>query len=283
MIKNLLSLKLSALLLISCGAASAQSCCYKSTSTEAFAMLRNDDKFVAAHINPLPINYVPAKGKAVTFAVAGGAQGNAFMVPAIKKTSKYLIVIHEWWGLNDYIKKQCEEFSVMFPDINIIALDLYDGKVATDKDKAAEYMQAATEERCRALIKGLQVYVGAKAECVTVGWCFGGGWSLQTAMYFANQTKGCIMYYGMPEKDNGRIAQIGFPVLGIFAKQDQWISPEVYRTFETNMRNENKIIEVLEYDAAHAFANPSNPGYDEKSTSDAMTHVKTFIGACLYQ
>jgi carboxymethylenebutenolidase len=249
----------------------AQSCCSKPQSTQAFAMLTHNHKFVAAHLDPVPIYYIPESGKMVEFETKDGKAANAFLVPARQESQKYLIVVHEWWGLNDYIKKQCEIYANDFPDVNILALDLYDGAVATNKEDASKFMGEAKEERVRAIITGMQAYLGDQAQCMTIGW-----W-MQTAMMLDKQCKGCIIYYGMPEKDKEKLMTINFPILGIFAQKDEWITPEIYNNFRDVMKISNKQIEIVEFDADHAFANPSNPQYNREFTAKANDAVYNFI------
>jgi len=86
-----------------------------------------------------------------------------------------------WWGLNDYIQEEAEKLQKDLKNVNVLALDLYDSKVATTRDDAMKYVGEAKQERVRAVINGAFDYVGAKAQMGTIGWCYGGGWSLQTA------------------------------------------------------------------------------------------------------
>jgi carboxymethylenebutenolidase len=159
----------------------------------------------------------------------------------------------------------------------VIALDLYDGKVATTQQEAGKYMGEAKEERIRAIIKGALDYVGPKAKIGTIGWCFGGGWSLQTALMAGKQTSACVMYYGMPETDVDKLKAINGPVLGIFAKKDGWINPDKVKEFEANMKKVAKKLTVKMYDADHAFANPSNPKFDKEAAADAHKAALAFL------
>ncbi len=105
-----------------------------------FALFASDKNFRDAHPVPLPVASF-ADGKMIEFPVAGGAVGKGFLMMSKKKTDKYLLVFHEWWGLNDYIKNEaamwCKELG-----INVLAVDLYDGKVAANADDAGKFMQA---------------------------------------------------------------------------------------------------------------------------------------------
>ncbi|MDQ2752691.1 MAG: dienelactone hydrolase family protein, partial [Bacteroidota bacterium] len=191
-------------------------------------------------------------------------------------TPYYLFVIHEYWGLNDYVKQQSERLSNEL-GMNVLALDLYDGKVTSNHDSAAKLMQSVDNNRAINIIKGAYSYAGSNAKVFTLGWCFGGGWSLQAALLGGSQIKGCVMYYGMPEKDVARLKTLNCDVIGFFGKKDQWINPEVVKQFEENMKAAGKKVTTFEYDANHAFANPSNPVYNKEATADANAKASAFI------
>ncbi len=256
--------------------AQTRSCCSASAAGE-FAMLGNDGSFQAAHLSPLPFHFVAEKGELVTFKVAEGNDGRAFFIRAAGNSDKYLFVFHEWWGLNDYIKQQAEMFSKDFPDVNIMAIDLYDGQLTSTADEAAKMMQSVKADRAEAIIKGAINYIGTTAKVQTIGWCFGGTWSLQAAIMLGKQAKGCVMYYGMPEKDPAKLANLKAPVQGIFALQDGWITKEIVESFEKQMREMKKPISISWFDADHAFANPSNPKHDEAATAKARAITVGFL------
>ena len=221
--KKLLSF--SAALLSFAFSASAQkmaSCCTRpagnltASATESFAMLASNKDFSGGHDAPLPYRYA-GEGKEVEFKTPDGSTGKGFEIKSATPSTKFLFVIHEWWGLNDYIKKEAATFAREMPGVNIIAVDLYDGKVATTADEAGKYMGAVKTERAVAILKGAEMYAGPKAQLASIGWCFGGGWSLQEALLGGKQTVGCVMYYGMPEKDVAKLKTLNTDVLGIFA------------------------------------------------------------------
>ncbi|RPD48740.1 dienelactone hydrolase family protein [Hymenobacter sediminis] len=254
--------------------ASAQtlSCCAKpSTSpnaTEVFAMLASDEDFSGGHDAPLPFTY-QGTGEMVEIKTTDGQSSKAFEIKSNIRSDKYLLVIHEWWGLNDYIKQEAARFAKEMPGVNVIALDLYDGQVATDADQAGKLMQGIKTERAQAIIKGALLYAGPKAQVASIGWCFGGGWSIQTALLAGPKAKGCVAYYGMPEKDVAKLKTLNTDVLFVFAKQDKWINQEVVTQFEKDMAAVKKGLTVKAYDADHAFANPSNPKYNKPFAEDA--------------
>jgi len=282
--------KLLLLLAAACtfGSAAAQttttlSCCARPggpNATEAFAMLATDKDFSGGHDAPLPYSYA-GDGQAITFKTTDGQTGHGFEIKSAKPSNKYLFVIHEWWGLNDYIKKEAATYAQEMPGVNVIALDLYDGQVATTPEEAGKLMQGVKTERAAAIIKGAQLYAGPKAQFASVGWCFGGGWSLQSALLGGKQTVGCVMYYGMPEKDVAKLKTLNSDVLGLFAEQDKWISPAVVKQFEKDMAAAGKKATVKEYPADHAFANPSNPKYNKELATDAHQKALAYLKARL--
>jgi len=252
------------------------SCCTP-TATEAFARLSSDKKFVRSHINPLPFHFRSANGQNITFKTPDGTDAYGWEIKSKTPTHNYLIVVHEWWGLNDYIKQESEKLWSDLGNVNVIAIDLYDKKIATTREEAMKYVQTVTTERGNAIVKGAINYVDPDAKIYTIGWCFGGGWSLQTTLLAGQQAAGCVMYYGMPEKDVEKLKTLHADVLGIFGNRDQFINPKVVDEFISNMDKAGKKLTVKRYDADHAFANPSNPSFDKSAKDDAYKHVITFL------
>lgn len=253
------------------------SCCAKPGSTETFAMLTHNEKFVATHLDPNPFTLLNPIGKDITFKTADGKEGHAYEIKAEKPTNNYVFVIHEWWGLNDYIKQESEKIFKTLGNVNVIAIDLYDNKIASVKDSAAKYMQSVKAERAETIIKGVLSHVGIKAHIATIGWCFGGGWSMQSTLLAGKQSKACVMYYGMPEEKMEKIKTLNAPVLFVWPEQDQWINKDVVTKFEANMKAANKSLTVKSYNADHAFANPSNPKFNKEFADDAFKHATEFI------
>ncbi len=240
-----------------------------------FAVFAQDKNFRDAHPAPQPV--VPKHGgQIVEFPVAGGPNGRAFLIKPHTPTNKYLLLIHEWWGLNNYVMNEATRWSHDL-NINVLAVDLYDGKVATTAEEAGKYMQACDPARANAIIESAAKYAGENADFRTMGWCFGGGWSLQTALLLKDKVKACVMYYGMPEKDVEKLKTLSTDVLMVHAQKDQWINGEVVAGFKKNMEVAGEKLTVLEYDADHAFANPSSPKYNEPAAKEARAAVKAYL------
>jgi carboxymethylenebutenolidase len=167
--------------------------------------------------------------------------------------------------------------------VNVVALDMYDNRIATTSEDAGKLMQSVKTERAMAIIHGAYSYAGSNAKVFTIGWCFGGGWSLQAAIEGGAQAAGCVIYYGMPEKDVNRLKTLQCDVIGFFGEKDQWINAKVVDDFKANMKAAGKNVITYEYNAPHAFANPSNPGHDEAASKDSYEKTIAFIKARMQQ
>lgn len=281
----LFSLALCLLIVMAAKSQSKMACCAKpakdatekTEATAKFASLSEDASFRAKHENPLPFRLQEQTGEMISYKTPDGKTASAYLIKAKNETDDYLFVIHEWWGLNDYIKKEAQRLAQELGNVNVIALDLYDGKVATTQEQAGQYMQAVSEDRAKAIINGALQYAGEEADIATIGWCFGGGWALQTAIMAGDRAEAAVMYYGMPEQNVERLKKLQAPVLGIFASQDKWISPKVVEEFKQNVDKAGKELTVKSYDADHAFANPSNPKYKEAYAQEAHKMAVAFL------
>lgn len=276
------SVTLFVLLLLTTSSVYAQhkSCC-AIDPVMAMKQMAADPKFAALHDEPLPYqNQTGAsglQGMMTTFATSGGPAANAYVVKGVD-TTRVLFVFHEWWGLNNYIK---DEAARLAHDLGVtaIAIDLYDGKVATTREEAQQYVGALTADRAMAIINGAFAHFGANRSYATIGWCMGGMYSLKAAIAGSQgyHVVGAVMYYGMPERDSAALAPLEAPVLGIFAKQDQSITPAIVKEAQKAFRTAKKKITVHMYDAVHAFANPSNPNHDAKASANAYKKTLAFL------
>jgi carboxymethylenebutenolidase len=258
--------------------AQTKSCC-QMTITDQNNTLAMNDNFAQTHLVPALYDNPNHKGKMIEFDTRS-EKGNAYLVKASnQKSNNVIIIFHEWWGLNDYIKEEADEYAKDFPDADIYAIDLYDKKVAVSVETAQKYMSGMNQERVNEIIYGLLKRIGPEKKIVTLGWCLGGAWSLQASLLASRQAIGCVMYYGMPESDINRLKMLNCNVLGIFANEDQFINVEVVNSFEENMRKADKKLTVFKYAADHAFANPSNPKHNKELSAEAKMHVLEYIKA----
>ncbi len=190
-----------------------------------------------------------------------------------------IVVIHEWWGKNQHIEHWADRLATA--GWAAIAVDLYGGVVATDRDAAMAAMKSVDDAKAAATISAALEYVSTDPKIMAtrkavIGWCFGGGWSFKTAVAHP-ELAGAIIYYGQVETDPAKLAPIKAKVLGVFANKDKGIPPATVDAFEAGLQKAGVDAKIYRYDAEHAFANPSNPIYDEKAASDAWSHVLEFL------
>lgn len=263
----------------------SQSCCQLAFASNEGNMTEftTDKNFIASHEIPLEYKHNSVVGgEMITFKTTDTINGNGYLIKSKTKSDKWLFVYQEWWGLNEYIKKQSDIlYNEMGGNVNVLAIDLYDGKVASTREDASKYMQGATEKRLENIVNGALTYVGKKAKIASIGWCFGGGWSLKSAILSKKQAVGSVMYYGMPIQDVEKLKKLNCAVLGLFATEE-WISKKVIEEFAANMKTANKSLNYKIFEAAHAFANPSNAKFDEKSATEANAMAVKFLKEKLF-
>jgi carboxymethylenebutenolidase len=240
-------------------------------------MLAMNEEFAKSHLAPTPFFLQNSQGNMVSFKTPDGKTGRAYYVKSDQPTDNVLFVFQEWWGLNDYIKQVADKYKEELGNVNIYAIDLYDGKVATTPEEAQKYMSELKDDRANAIIQGAIEYVGSGAKIATIGWCLGGGWSLQAALIGGKKTVGCVMYYGMPEKNIERLKGLNCDVIGFFGSQDKFINPDVVKAFQEDMWKAGKNLTVHNYDAVHAFANPSNPKFNKEYAEDAHEKALAYL------
>jgi carboxymethylenebutenolidase len=253
--------------------------CLNMETQQAYQLETGTPAFAGMHPSPMVVNPENLLGKMMSFDAADGKQASAYFIAAKKKSNKYLIVIQEWWGLNENIKMEADKYYTDLGDVNVIAVDMYDGKVAATPDSAMKLMRGADMGRMTAIMQGAIKYAGSKASIYSVGWCFGGMWSLQTAILAGPQAKGSVMYYGRPESNMEKLKSIQCDIIGFFGNLDQSPSPTMVNDFEKNMKEAGKNLSVNRYQAGHGFANPSNPSYNAAAKEDAYAKAIAFLKA----
>jgi carboxymethylenebutenolidase len=209
------------------------------------------------------------------------AGGKAYLSlpPKAKAPMPAVLVIQEWWGLNDNIKHWADRLAAS--GYAALAVDLYDGKVATTSEDAMKLMQGVDAARAREILLAGHAFLKSDQRVQatkrgSIGWCFGGGQSLRLAMA-APDLDACVMYYGFPVLDSKELAAIRAPVLAVWGNLDDAIPPSTVDEFDKALTAAEVEHTFHRYDAVHAFANPSNARYDEKSAEDAWTHVQAFF------
>ncbi|MBK8565913.1 MAG: dienelactone hydrolase family protein [Saprospiraceae bacterium] len=243
---------------------------------DAMSKFTSDANFIKAHEVPQAIDY-QGRGTMLELRTPDGGTTKAYVIKAEPRTTKYLFVIHEWWGLNDQIKQEADRLADNLSGVTVVALDLYDGKMTANPEEAGKLMGSVSQERREAIVKAALAFAGKDGEVATIGWCFGGGWSLRSSILAAERGVGCVMYYGMPVEKAEELAPLNCEVLGIFANQDKWINQEAIGKFEALAKATGKKVENHWFEADHAFANPTSPRYNDAAAQAANKLAVEFL------
>jgi carboxymethylenebutenolidase len=226
----------------------------------------------------------PAVGSTDTARVhlaPAGAGLDAFVAwPADRSAAPAVIVIHEWWGLNDNVETMARMLA--HEGYAALAVDLYGGEAAGDPEGARALMQkvmddpAPAKDNLRQAHAYLTGTLGAPRTGV-IGWCFGGGWSLQTALLLP-ELDAAVMYYGRVVTDQEELRALRAPLLGLFGAEDQGIPVDGVRAMEAALGELGKDATVVVYPGAgHAFANPSGTRYQPEAAKDAWARTTAFF------
>jgi carboxymethylenebutenolidase len=203
--------------------------------------------------------------------------------PAADQAGKHpaIIVIHEWWGLNDWIKEQAADLAAH--GYIALAIDLYRGQVATDADTAHQLSRGVPQDRGIRDLKAAETYLSSQKNVDprrigAIGWCMGGGYALSFAVADPN-LKAVVANYGPPPTDPDSLAQIHAAILGNYGGLDKGIPPTSVESFAADMKKVGKPVDVKIYpDAGHAFENPNNKtGYRAEDTADARSRYLHFF------
>ena len=221
-------------------------------------------------------------GEAVAYATVSGVEISGYLArPAgIEGPLPGLIVIQEWWGLNDNIRAMAEKLAG--EGYQALAVDLYRGEVAETREQASALMRDSMqrEESLKDNLRQAHAFLveqGAPA-VGSIGWCFGGGWSLQSALALGDELDAAVIYYGRVDTDPVDLAPLEAPILGIFGALDRGIPVESVREFEEALESLDHPAEIYVYqDADHAFANPSGTRYNPVAAEDAWAKTVEFF------
>ena len=196
-----------------------------------------------------------------------------------------VVVIHDWLGLSDFAKGKADAFAKQ--GYVALAVDLYRGKVATDPDMAHQLMRGLPDDRAVRDLKAAVAYLQTRpdvdaAKIGSIGWCMGGGFSLELAL--AEPTlAGAVIYYGHLVTEPATIASLKVPLLGNFGGLDQGITPASVREFEAAAKKDGKSIDFKIYpDAGHGFASSKDPKtFNAADTKDADARTDAFFAKVL--
>jgi carboxymethylenebutenolidase len=226
-----------------------------------------------------------ADSKTVSYKSGDETVQGLLYTPVGKGPFPAMIVIHEWWGLNDWVKEQASKLADQ--GYVALAIDLYRGKVATTPDMAHEIMRGVPEDRAKRDLHAAFEFLAAqpnvkKDRIGAIGWCMGGGYSLDVALQEPTLAAD-VINYGHLATDKEALKKINAPILGLFGAQDRGITPDDVHKFGQALVDLGKKIDVKIYDdAGHAFENPNNKdGYRAEDTADAWKRTLDFLSSTL--
>lgn len=219
--------------------------------------------------------------QAVTFPSGSGTGEGLLYLPKGAGPHPALIVIHEWWGLNSWVKEQAQRYAN--EGYVALAVDLYHGKVAADPELAHELSRGLPQDQGVRDLTAAVAYLERRKDVQrdrigAVGWCMGGGYAMQLAIA-APELKAVAINYGSLATDKAALSRIHAAILGNFGGRDRGIPPEAVHAFEAAMRSLGKPVDVKIYpDAGHAFENPNNKiGYRAEDAADALGRIDRFF------
>jgi carboxymethylenebutenolidase len=249
------------------------------------------DRTAEAHAHDTPVATPAATtppvadvtGETVSYGTVGGVPVEGYLVRPKQARGRLpgLIVIHEWWGLNDNVRAEAARLAA--EGYVVLAVDLYGGKLATEPPAAMKLSQELTanpgpaEENLRAAYKYLDE-VEKVPRIGTIGWCLGGRWSLRTAVILPDQIDATVIYYGTVKATDPELAKLRMPILGLFGSKDRVVPVATVVAFEANLKRLGKNADIHIYEGAeHAFANPSGTAYDPQAAEDAWRLTTAFL------
>jgi carboxymethylenebutenolidase len=230
-------------------------------------------------------NFKAQAQQAVTFPSGQGTAQGILYLPKGAGPHPALVVIHEWWGLNDWIKQEAAGYAAK--GYVSLAVDLYHGKVADTPEMAHELSRGLPQDQGVRDLTGAFTYLENRKDVKhdrigAIGWCMGGGYALQLAIA-EPALKAVAINYGALATDKDSLSKIHAAVLGNFGGQDKGIPPDAVHGFETAMQSLGKPVDAKIYpEAGHAFENPNNKtGYRAADATDALDRVDRFFSAQL--
>jgi carboxymethylenebutenolidase len=195
-----------------------------------------------------------------------------------------IVVIHEWWGLSDWVKQQASNLADQ--GYVTLAIDLYRGQVATTPEQAHELMRGVPEDRAAQDLNAAVAFLKSrpdvkKSRIGAIGWCMGGGYALNVALQ-EPALAADVIHYGHLATTKESLQKIHAPVLGVFGGKDQGISVEDVKKFEASLKAMGRTVEIHIYpEAGHGFENPVNPSYRAEDAADAWQRTVLFLAATL--
>lgn len=227
--------------------------------------------------------------QSVQITTAGGRDVSAALALPDAETGPAMILIHEWWGLNDQIRSVAHDFARN--GYVALAVDLFGQPAVSTPEEAKKLSGSVDPEEATDTLTSWAAWLRAHERVAkreggaqdgkvgVIGWCFGGAWSLNASL--ATPMDATVIYYGRVDRPAEELRRLVGPVQGHFARQDTFITTEMAETFEARLKEIGHPHEIHHYDADHAFANPSGDRFDKEDAQVAWQRTMEFLDRTL--
>jgi carboxymethylenebutenolidase len=271
-------LALSALTLVACGETGSRETGGDAAADRMAEEHEGDRPVAGAGADTAPAS--PVEAREVAYANVEGEEITGYLATPEGAGEEIpgLIVIHEWWGLNDNIRTMTRRLAG--EGYAALAVDLYRGRVASTPDSARSLMGGVQDDRAESNLRQAYGWLDDRGapRIGAIGWCFGGGWSLRTALLHPTELDADVIYYGQLVTDQRRLSDLDLPIQGHFGAEDSAIPPEEAHAFEEALNDLGIPNEIYVYQGAgHAFANPSGERYQPEAARQAWDRTVRFL------
>jgi carboxymethylenebutenolidase len=227
--------------------------------------------------DPQRVAQAAAGLETVTIKTASGRSVSGALALPARTPKGAVMIVHEWWGLNDQIKAVAAELATA--GFVAMAIDLFNGQATADPNVAQQLMgqvdSGQATETVTAWVDHLYGMKDVNGKVATLGFCFGGGWSLNASL--AHPVDATVIYYGLCNQTAEQLKPLKGPVLGHFGNRDTYITPAMVDGFEANLKADGKKAKIYRYDANHAFANPTGQNYHAADARLAWDRTVAFL------
>jgi carboxymethylenebutenolidase len=215
--------------------------------------------------------------ESLNLSTSNGAS-TAYVARPEKKATTAVILIQEWWGINEHIRDIAGRYAR--EGYVCVAPDLFRGRLARDVEEASAFMHAlAIEDGMETIRRGIDAARATYSldQFVVTGYCMGGTFALQAACEIP-ELKAAAPFYGDIPAENV-LKNLSVPTLFIAGKRDAWINEEKVNGLKKTAQKYNLPVEVVSYDADHAFFNDTRPEvYNAEAAKDAWQRVQEHFG-----
>ncbi|MGK7391202.1 MAG: dienelactone hydrolase family protein [Candidatus Cyclobacteriaceae bacterium M2_1C_046] len=220
---------------------------------------------IAQHMEP--------EGRIITFETPDGKMGRAYAVDAHPDTDEYVLVFTDGSGLSWHMKQMADKFAEDIGDIHVYVVDLYDGKVADDKETMLAQEKIMDRKRSEAIVKGIMDFVGTAAEVGLVGYGSGAEWAIEAGFVVPNNIRGYVLFNELPGIDSEELAQLEADVLALLVMPEDQMDINRINSFKEAMNKGNNNLTVERFDTSEASGND----FEDGPLEDAYERAFVFL------